>query len=69
VTGDAARTAAFRDHCSKHGVFGSVFCPPASREGRSNLRFTVNCSVTEAQIDHFLNVMADARPLLASLLR
>jgi len=68
VTGDAARTAAFRDHCSKRGVFGSVFCPPASREGRSNLRFTVNCGVTEAQCDHFLSVMDGARPLMSDLL-
>ena len=69
VTGDAARTAAFRDHCSKRGIFGSVFCPPASREGRSNLRFTVNCGVTDAQCDHFLDVMDGARPLIAPLLQ
>ena len=47
------------------GVFGSVFCPPATAEGRSYLRFTVNAGVTEAQITRFLEVMEAARPILA----
>jgi len=64
ITGGASSTAAFRDFCAERGVFGSVFCPPAAREGRSYLRFTINCAVTASQCEHFLAVMEDARPLL-----
>ena len=66
VTGDAARTAAFRDFCAARGAFGSVFCPPATREGRAYLRFTVNCGLSDEQCDRFLQVMEDGRAMLSS---
>ena len=64
VTGGAERTRAFRDFCAARGVFGSVFCPPAAAEGRSYVRFTVNCGVSEEQCDRFLEVLEAARPVL-----
>lgn len=66
VTGDAARTIAFRDFCAARGAFGSVFCPPATREGRAYLRFTVNCGLSDEQCDRFLQVMEDGRAMLSS---
>ena len=63
VTGDAARTIAFRDFCAAHGVFGSVFCPPAAFEGRSYVRFTVHSAMSDADCSRFLTVMDEARAL------
>jgi len=64
VTGDAARTIAFRDYLAQRNIFGAVFCPPATREGRAYVRFTVNAGVTPGQCERFLEVMDGARPLL-----
>lgn len=64
VTGDAARTAALRDFAARRGVFGSVFCPPATQESHSFVRFTVHCEVSKAQCDRFLEVMQSARSVL-----
>lgn len=64
VTGDGKRTASFRDACARRGVFGSVWCPPAAREGRNYVRFTVHCGMGEAECDRFLQVMEDVRPAL-----
>jgi CAI-1 autoinducer synthase len=64
TTGDGPRTTAFRNFLAERGIFGSVFCPPATREGRAYLRFTVNSAVTDAQIDRFLETMEEARPIL-----
>ena len=63
VTGDAARTIAFRDFCAARGVFGSVFCPPAAFEGRSYVRFTVHSAMSDADCSRFLAVMDEARAL------
>ncbi|KAL1504137.1 hypothetical protein AB1Y20_010547 [Prymnesium parvum] len=64
ITGDAERTSKFRNFLAERGVFGSVFCPPATREGRAYVRFTVNSGVTGDQIEHFLNIMREARHIL-----
>ena len=50
------------------GVFGSVFCPPAAPEGRSFVRFTVHCAMSDAQCEHFLEVMEAARRVLGDAL-
>ena len=64
MTGDAARTAALRDFCAARGVFGSVFCPPFALDGRSFVRFTVHCGMSDAQSDRFLEVMEAARYIM-----
>ena len=64
VTGDAARTAQLRDFCAARGVFGSVFLPPFALDGRSFVRFTVHCGMSDAQCDHFLEVMEAARYIM-----
>ena len=42
-----------------------VFCPPFAHEGRSFVRFTVHCGMSDAQCEHFLEVMEAARPVLS----
>lgn len=64
VTGDAARTAELRDFCAARGVFGSVFLPPFALDGRSFVRFTVHCGMSDAQCDRFLEVMEAARYIM-----
>ena len=64
VTGDAARTAELRDFCAARGVFGSVFLPPFALDGRSFVRFTVHCGMSDAQSDRFLEVMEAARYIM-----
>lgn len=41
---------AFRDAVERHGIFGSVFCAPATPKNRAILRFTVHCNLSEADI-------------------
>ena len=64
VTGDATRTAQLRDFCAARGVYGSVFLPPFALDGRSFVRFTVHCGMSDAQCDHFLEVMEAARYIM-----
>ena len=66
VTGDAHTTAAFRDHCADRGVFGAVFCPPATPAGRNYVRFTMHCGIGEAECARFLDVMESAKPILSA---
>ena len=43
---------------------GSVFLPPFALDGRSFVRFTVHCGMSDAQCDHFLEVMEAARYIM-----
>ena len=36
------------------GVFASIFCPPATADGRSLMRFSVHCDLTTEQLDHVI---------------
>ena len=41
---------------------------PAAPEGRSFVRFTVHCAMSDAQCEHFLEVMEAARRVLGDAL-
>ena len=45
-------TMVLRDHLEDHGVFGAVFCAPATSRNRSLVRLTLNANLTEAEIAH-----------------
>ncbi|MBZ2190168.1 quorum-sensing autoinducer CAI-1 synthase [Alcanivorax sp. JB21] len=49
-------TLLLRESLERQGVFGSVFCAPATAKGRSMVRFSVNAGLTRAQLDHVLRV-------------
>ncbi|MBB3141898.1 alpha-hydroxyketone-type quorum-sensing autoinducer synthase [Halomonas organivorans] len=55
-TGERRNTEKVRDHLEDSGVFGAVFCSPATAEKKNLIRFSLNSSVTDAQIDHILSV-------------
>jgi CAI-1 autoinducer synthase len=51
VAGDDARTIALRQALEAHGVYGSGFCPPATRVNHSLVRLSVNAGLTREQLD------------------
>lgn len=45
-------TMVLRDHLEAHGVFGAVFCAPATSRNRAMVRLTLNAALTEAELSH-----------------
>ena len=59
-SGDEHTTIKFRDYTQDRGLFGSVFCAPATAKNRSMIRFTLNASVTNEEIERAIDVLSDA---------
>lgn len=59
--GEFDYTIRLREALETRGVFGSFFLAPAVPDRRCLIRFTVNCSLTEAQLDHVIHVCAEIR--------
>ncbi|MFM2485292.1 alpha-hydroxyketone-type quorum-sensing autoinducer synthase [Celerinatantimonas yamalensis] len=59
-TSDERNTEEVRDYLESHGVFGAVFCRPATTKKHNIMRFSVNSSLNNQQIDHMLAVCHDA---------
>lgn len=59
-TGDERNTEKVRDYLENHGVFGAVFCHPATSKTKNIIRLSLTSSVTAAQIDHILSVCQQA---------
>ena len=62
VSGADDRTIRLRDALEKRGVFGSVFCWPATGTKRSLVRFSLNGNLTQSQLDRVINVCAEIAP-------
>ncbi|MBL0422282.1 quorum-sensing autoinducer CAI-1 synthase [Ramlibacter sp. AW1] len=60
--GPEVDTLALRDSLEGHGVFGAVFCAPATSRNRSMVRLTLNASLTEAEMSHVEQVAAEIAP-------
>lgn len=56
-------TLALRDQLEARGVFGAVFCAPATSRNRSMVRLTLNAALTDAEMDHVEAVARDVAPL------
>lgn len=54
--GEIVHLFALRDALERGGVFGSVFYPPATPDRRCLIRFTVNCGLTNAELDQIIRV-------------
>ncbi len=61
VAGSEARTLVLRDALESRGVFGSVFCWPATPRNRSLIRFSVNSSLSQAELQRIVGVCAEIR--------
>lgn len=59
-TGDERNTEKVRDYLESHGVFGAVFCRPATTPNKNIIRFSLNSSVTDAQLEKLIQVCHDA---------
>jgi len=59
-TGTEENTETVRDFFEKHGLFGSVFCHPATPKNRSIIRLSMNSDITNRDIDHVLTICSAA---------
>ena len=53
-----------RDHLEDHGVFGAVFCAPATSRNRSLVRLTLSANLTEAELSHVEWAARQVAPLV-----
>ncbi len=49
-----------RDFLEENGVFGAIFCRPATAKNKSIMRFSVNADMTEKDVDHVLTICHEA---------
>ncbi|MCL9773637.1 alpha-hydroxyketone-type quorum-sensing autoinducer synthase [Vibrio methylphosphonaticus] len=59
-TGDAQNTLKIRNFFESNGVFGSIFCPPATPNGKHILRFSINAEHTRDELERVINVCKQA---------
>ena len=57
-------TMVLRDCLEARGVFGAVFCAPATSRNRTMVRLTLHAGLAEAELDHVEAVAADIAPLV-----
>ena len=60
--GTEVDTLALRDRLESNGVFGAVFCAPATSRNRAMVRFTLNAALTDAEMTHVETVARAAAP-------
>lgn len=59
--GPEPQTMVLRNAMQAKGIFGAVFCAPATPRNRSLMRLTVNSGVTDVEIERILSVCAEIR--------
>ncbi len=62
--GPEADTLALRDAMEERGVFGAVFCAPATSRNRSLLRLTLNAGLTDAEMQRVEDVAREVAPIV-----
>lgn len=55
-TGEKTNTRKVRDFFEDNGVFGSVFCTPATPDNKNILRLSLNSSLNDQEVDKILDV-------------
>lgn len=53
-----------RDAFEERGVVGAIFCAPATSRNRAMLRLTLNCGLTDSELEHVERVALEVAPLL-----
>jgi CAI-1 autoinducer synthase len=56
IAGKEAATLVLRNALESRGIFGSVFCAPATAKNRSLVRFTLNSGLTTLQLERIVDV-------------
>ena len=62
--GPEVDTLALRDALEQRGVFGAVFCAPATSRNRSMVRLTLNAALTDAELAHVEKVAAEVAAIV-----
>ncbi|TFY99648.1 alpha-hydroxyketone-type quorum-sensing autoinducer synthase [Ramlibacter rhizophilus] len=62
--GTESNTVALRDALETRGVFGAVFCAPATSRNRAMVRLTLGAGLTDAEMTHVERVAAEIAPLV-----
>jgi CAI-1 autoinducer synthase len=57
--GAESDTLALRDALEARGVFGAVFCAPATSRNRAMVRLTLNAALTDAEMEHVAAVATE----------
>jgi CAI-1 autoinducer synthase len=60
-SGSERQTIVLRDALEARGIFGSVFCAPATPKNRALMRLSVNCALTGAELERIVRVCYDIR--------
>jgi CAI-1 autoinducer synthase len=63
-SGTEPATMVLRDALEERGVFGAVFCAPATSRNRTMVRLTLSSALTDAEVDHVEQVAQDIAPLV-----
>jgi CAI-1 autoinducer synthase len=61
-SGTEEQTIVLRDALEARGIFGSVFCAPATPKNRAIIRLSIHAQLTPEQIDHLISVCEKIRP-------
>jgi CAI-1 autoinducer synthase len=59
--GTEQRTIVLRDALQSHGIFGSVFCAPATPRNRSLIRLSIHAGLSDAELERVASVCRDIR--------
>nr|WKF59097.1 CAI-1 autoinducer synthase [Paraburkholderia busanensis] len=59
--GTEQRTIILRDALEARGIFGSVFCAPATARNRALIRLSIHAALTHAQVERIATVCRDIR--------
>lgn len=59
--GEIEKTVQLRDALERRGLFGSLFFPPATADNRCLIRFTVNCSLSDEDLQNAVRICRDIR--------
>jgi CAI-1 autoinducer synthase len=62
--GTEVDTLKLRDALESRGVFGAVFCAPATSRNRAMVRLTLSAGLTAAEMDHVEAVAGEIAPVL-----
>ena len=61
VPGEEERTRILRDALEARGVFGAIFCAPATPKNKSLVRFSLHAMLSEADLERIVSACAEIR--------
>jgi CAI-1 autoinducer synthase len=60
-SGTEQRTIVLRDALESDGIFGSVFCAPATAKNRALIRLSINAALTQPELEKIVRVCSEIR--------